>query len=214
MNEIRKQLPKSARFPTKRTGEIAEALALLPSSEGIWSWPSKKPLFWNRSVADAVASALPAVLDTAPLTLPGIAAALKRAIPKLTAAQLRAEASGQLRTLAARSEILQAGQHYCGPGYLRGFLPADHGLAHSVASAIAELETARGNYVAIGKLREAPAFRKAIDQAILDAARDPAFVLARYDGPAPDPADQVALLDAGDGLYYVGIARAREGGAQ
>jgi len=224
IKEIREQLPKEKRFPEKQEKDIVSALRQLPESAGIVSWPnfgSQRNLFWNKSFAEAVRETLPQVLDDAPMTATQVMDALQKKVKKASPSGLKKEVPPQLRMLTAQSDLIQVGKHYCAPGYLRRVLridtqPADRGdgqLADLVVDAVRELETAQGNYVSIPDLRNSATFRKAIDSAILSAVRKGGLVLARYDGPAPLPGERPDLLDAGEGAFFVGMARAREGGA-
>jgi len=213
INEIRAKLPKEVRFKEKDKNGIAAALQVLPPSEGIAAWPNfgvQRNLFSKRSLPQAVGEALPELLSKAPMTVGQSSAALKKQIKKTSEKRLQAEAREQLRILAAKSEIFQVGNYFCSPAYFSKPQAVETPFSSSVAEAVKEMETARGNYVSIADLRNSPTFRRAIDDAILKAAQDPGLVLAPYDGPSPLPGERPDLLDAGNGEFFVGVARTRE----
>jgi hypothetical protein len=218
INEIRKGLPKESRFPEQQKAAIVSALRQLPKTEGVTSWPNfggQKALFWRQSFPHAIREGLPKVLDDAPMTVALIARALKRIVAKASENRLREEARAQLRILVSDSAVVRIGNYYCGLSYLGRVLPSkghDNGLLKFVITAVEELESARGNYVSISDLRNSATFRSVLDQAILSASRDRDLVLARYDGPTPQPGERDDLLDAGNGVFFVGVARARETG--
>ncbi len=206
---------KAKRFP----GELRKLLAEQPESPGIYVWPKYGPsqVYCGRPLRSCVEEALLRVLDTEPLTVAKAVEAVRKALRLLSEKPALTEVRAAARELASSKRIVaiflnrQTAKYLSHAWMARQIPPAarDTPIAAMIPAIVERLQTARGNYVRVDRLRNAPELRGLVDRAVIQLADAGELVLARYDGPRPDEDKEWLYVKDNDGERFIGVALPR-----
>ena len=210
LSKIRLQLPKPLRFKPAESAEVEQQLA----AGQIAKWPvgrGPKILYWHRSLPECAAEALLDFLSLKPAAFEDAVKAVRPRLHKVSKAVAETELKTILPGLLADGRLYQEtlGRKiwYFSPVWAQR-IGGQSALRNAVLQAVEMLESAPGNYVAVYKLRTAPAVNALFDKAAIALADEGRLVMTDYDGPRP-VADEKAheyVKDA-EGRLYIGLAR-------